>query len=631
MKIYLLAAIILSTVILTQAQNPSLPIPRDIQKAYDNGTRSYSGEPGENYWVNHSDYSINVSLDPNSRLIKGRAVIVYYNESPDTLSEIIMRLYPNIFQKGNRRDWPVAPADLTDGVNIDYLSLDTLVQDINGDDPSIDINGTNMTVYLGTPLLPKSDLVIGINWNFILPEFTPLRMGTYDSTSFFVAYWYPQISVYDDINGWDRYQYGGLQEFYNDANNYDVKITVPENFVVWATGVLQNPKELLPSEILSRYQKGLTSDTTVHIIDSTTVANLKTPINNNKRSWHFNAQDVPDFAFATSDHYLWDMNSLCVDSVSGRRVTIQAAYKKASGDFYEVADISRASVKYFSEELPGVPFPYPELTVFNGQGGMEFPMMVNDGAADQRSGTVHVTSHEIAHTYFPFYMGTNERKYAFMDEGWAVMLPYVIQNRLATSYDPIARSVRRYNDVAGTEFDIPMVVSSIVYGPNAYRPSYRNAAYTRPGVAYLTLQNALGKELFSKALKEYIRRWHYKHPIPNDFFFTFNEVAGEDLTWFWKPWFFEFGYPDLGIKDAKQTKTGIDIIIEKHGALPVPVYLELETEDGALLKLEESASVWKDGKTELIVHSKIKQEIKTIRLGNSHIPDVEISNNKLTL
>jgi len=524
--------IILTLLISTQllAQTATLPIPLNMQAAYENQTRSLDGLPGKNYWTNHADYSIEVSLDPATRLIDGKAVITYYNQSPDTLSEIILRLYPNLFKKGGIRDWPVNPVDLHDGVTIDHLSLNTIVQDLNGVEEIISYRGTNGTIHLPNPLPPSSELVIGINWNFNLPNVTPFRMGKYDSTSFFVAYWYPQIAVYDDIDGWDRYNYGGLQEFYNDANQFDVKVSVPENFTVWATGVLQNPAQLFPEEILKRYQAALKSDATIHILDSTEVITKKFNINPDMKQWHFKANHTPDFAFATSDHYLWDMNSVVVDSTSDRRVTVQAAYKKESADFYEVADISRASIDFFSNELPGVPFPYPELTVFNGGGGMEFPMMVNDGSMTKRSSTVHVTSHEIVHTYFPFYMGTNERKYAFMDEGWAVMMPYEIQNKLEPKYDPIARSIGRYESVAGMEMDVPMSVSSIVYNANAYRPAYRNAAYTRPAMAYLMLQNVLGEDLFKEGLQEYIRRWHHKHPIPNDFFFTFNQIAGEDLS-----------------------------------------------------------------------------------------------------
>ena len=609
------------------AQSTSLRIPLDIQSAYQNGTRAYDGQPGKRYWSNHSAYKMKVTFDPVSRLLKGRSVITYHNESPDTLDKIVLRLYADIFKKGAVRDWPANPDDLSDGVNIEFLSLNGTVRDLNAEDNGIQRQGTNMSVQLDDPLPPAAQLIMGVNWNFTLPEKSRLRMGMYDSSSFFIAYWYPQVAVYDDINGWDRYNYGGLQEFYNDANTFDVHISVPNNFTVFASGLLQNPQELLPDDIYKRYQKGLTSDSVVHLLDSSDVQTRRFTINPAGKDWHFIGKTIPDFAFALSDHYLWDMTSLVVDSASGRRTVVQTGYKKESSDFYDVITIARASLRYFSSELPGVPFPYPRLTVFNGGGGMEFPMMVNDGSSNRLSGTVHVTSHEIAHSYFPFYMGTNERKYAWMDEGWATMLPDVIQHRLAPNYDPIARNIKRFSEVSGSELDIPMMVPTIVYGSNVFRPSYRNAAYSRPGAAYLTLQNILGEKLFAKALQEYIRRWHHKHPIPYDFFFTFNEVSGQDLSWFWKPWFFDFGYPDLGIKKIHRTKTGTDIIINKIGSLPVPIYLELETEDGTHLTVKKSATVWKDSNSDFGIHLDLFKKIKKARLGNGHIPDVNEKNN----
>ncbi len=629
MKNLLIVLILFFYTVTLAAQLPSLRIPRDVQKAYQNGTRSYDGRPGKNYWSNRADYSINVSFDPTSRLLKGREVITYYNESPDSLGKIVMRLYADIFKKGAIRDWPANPDDLHNGVNIEFLSLNGTVRNLKADDSGIQHRGTNMIVELNTPLPPASPLVIGVNWSFTLPEKSRLRMGMYDSSSFFIAYWYPQIAVYDDVDGWDRYNYGGLQEFYNDANTFDVHISVPEKFTVFASGILQNAKELLPQTIYKRYQKGLTSETVVHLIDSSDVKEQRFTVNPASKKWHFKGKNIPDFAFALSDHYLWDMTSLVVDSASGRRTVVQTGYKKESADFYDVINIARSSLLYFSGELPGVPFPYPRLTVFNGGGGMEFPMMVNDGSSNRLSGTVHVTSHEIAHSYFPFYMGTNERKYAWMDEGWATMLPDVIQHRLAPGYDPIARTMKRFTEVSGTELDIPIMVPTIVYGSNVFRPSYRNAAYSRPGTAYLMLQNVLGEKLFAKALQEYIRRWHHKHPIPYDFFFTFDEVSRQDLSWFWKPWFFDFGYPDLGIKKVQRTKIGTDIIIEKIGRLPVPIHLELETEDGELLTVDKSAAVWKEGHSEFGIHLDIFKKLKSVHLGSSHIPDVNAENNVL--
>ena len=599
----------------------SLYMPLDIRKAYENKTRSYDGQPGANYWTNHADYTIRAELTPETRVVSGQVSIVYYNESPDSLREIVIRLYQDFFSKTNPRDWPIHPDDITEGVSIQSIALNDRALDLEAEKAEFRRNRTNLILELKEALPPKKNIKIAIAWSYRLPSKSNLRMGSYDSTSFFVGHWYPQVAVYDDINGWDRYNYSGIHEFYNDCNNFDVKIKVPENFLVWATGILQNPEEILNKKYLQRYQKARASDAITHVVTETDSAVTKP----GKKTWHFAARHVPDFAFATSDHYLWDMTSLIV--APDRRVVIGAAYKKESKDFYEVAQIARESIEYFSRELPAVPFPYPELTVFNGGGGMEYPMMVNDGSIPDRSGTVHVTSHEILHTYFPFYMGTNERKYAWMDEGWAQMLPFAIQHRLAPAYDPIDRTIKRYLRVAGTEMDIPEVVPSIVYGSNAPRGAYRNSAYNRSGVAYYLLQKLLGKKLFAKVLQEYIKRWHHKHPIPYDFFFTINDVANEDLSWFFKPWFFDFGYPDLSIHKVKQNGKQLSVNIEKKGTLPVPVKLTIEYADSSKQVLEKNLRIWKEGDVFYTFRVQTSKKVKKIILGDKHIPDINQKNN----
>ena len=267
---------------------------------------------------------------------------------------------------------------------------------------------------------------------------------------------------------------------------------------------------------------------------------------------------------------------LLVDSTTNRKVFVDAAYKIESEDFYDVADISKKSIQYFSFEMPGVSFPYPCLTAFNGSGGMEFPMMINDGSASTLAGTVGVTSHEIAHTYFPFYMGINERKYAFMDEGWAVMLPFTFQERMVEDNYPRRRNVGGYQRFAGNETEMPPMIPSILLKGN----SYRMAAYSRPGLAYDYLREVLGDELFTKALQEFIKRWNGKHPLPYDMYNTFNEVTGQDLNWYWHAWFFEHGYPDLAIDRVEQQEEKIQVFISKVGSIPIPIKLKIVFEDG---------------------------------------------------
>ncbi len=609
----------------TQARDHSLYVPLNIQKAYANGTRSYDGQPGPSYWVNHAAYQIDVHFTPDTRTISGSETIEYFNESPDTLRKLVLRLYQNNRRFGAQRDWPVAKEDLHDGEQISLLKInDQTIPTENNN--AVRRAGTNMIVRLDQPLPPRQSIQIAVNWQYVVSHISNIRNGCYDSTSCFIGYWYPQVAVYDDIDGWDQYNYTGLQEFYNDFSDFDVRITVPNHFAVWATGLLQNPEQVFPEKILDRYRQAKTSDQINHIITEQDYREgpvIKTDRPTN--TWHFKARQVPDFAFALSDHYLWDLTSLQVEK--DRRVLIGAAFKKESKDFFDVCRIARASIDYYSTTLPGVPFPFPALTVFNGRGGMEYPMMVNDGSAQRRASTVHVTSHEIAHSYFPFYMGINERKYAWMDEGWATMLPFELQHRLAEEYDPIARTVHRYEAVAGSEFDLPMFVPTIVYGSNAFRPSYRNEAYNRSGMAYYLLQRLMGKEKFRQALQEYVRRWHGRHPIPYDFFFTFDQVYGQNLSWFWKPWFFDFGFPDLAIKDVMMNQDGATILIEKIGRLPVPVELNVTFADSTTKQISRGIEVWRSGVSGISLNLPGHKKILSVQLGSDHIPDANKENN----
>ncbi len=606
----------------------SLYIPRNIQKAYESGTRSYDGKPGPQYWINNNtDYHIKVLFDPASRIVSGKEEIRYQNNSPDTLRNIVFRLYQDIYKKGNFRDFIMDERALSEGVKIHRLSVNDTEIDLGKDNQRISRKGTNLIISLPDSILPQAEAVFNIDWEFTLPNHSQIRMGAYPDSSFFIALWYPQIAVYDDIDGWDRFSYTGNQEFYNDFKNFDVEITVPDSFLVWGTGELQNPEELLSEKYLNRYYQAHQSDSINHIIKAEDYTNGQIFKKTGRHIWHFVAEYVPDFAFAVGYHFLWDGTNLKLDN-GIKNVFISAAYLEKSKDFYDVAKIARQTVKYLSEELPGITYPYPEMTVFNGRGGMEYPMMVNDGSTSKWASTVHLTSHEITHTYFPFYMGTNERKYAWMDEGWAQMLPLVLQNRLAPDYDPVSRTCKYYEIAAGGEMEVPMMTPSIIIGGNVFRPTYRNASYNRPAMAYEYLQDLLGKNVFKKAIQEYIRRWHGKHPLPYDFFFTFDNVSGEDLSWYWKPWFFESGYPDLAIEKVEPTETGLSVVIKKWGNIPIPAKVKITYTDGAQDSLYQTAKIWKNGnRTFRFLFGNGKKEIDKVELGNSKIPDVNDDNN----
>ncbi|MFI5236772.1 MAG: M1 family metallopeptidase [Ignavibacteriales bacterium] len=605
-------------------------ISRNILPAYEKGTRSYDGKPGEKYWQNSSEYKIEVQVDPSTYLIDGSEEIIYHNNSPDTLKKILLRLYPNIFKKGSARDYQTVPEAINDGVFVKKIIIGN--DTINLSDKNIySVRNTLSTINLKNYIPPKSSIKLSIDWNYNISVQGRLRIGVYDSTSVFVGYWYPQIAVYDDISGWDQNDYSGQEEFYNDFAEFEVNITMPNNFGVWATGTLQNPQEVLAEETFKKYSSAKLSDTVIRIISKDQL-NSKDLFNSDKskNTWIYKASKVTDFAFAFSDHYLWDGLTLMLDSLSNHSVFIQTVYPSNSPDFHEVAEISKELIKYFSTTMPGIIFPFNSFTAFNNgrsSGGMEFPMLINDGSPQLRESTVNLTSHEIAHQYFPFFVGTNEHKYAFMDEGMAVLLPFKYMEKLTGDNKRLTRTVSSYKSIAGTENDIPPIIPSLSLTYSAYR----NSAYDRPSIAYEFLHDMLGEELFIKCLQEYINRWKGKHPIPFDFFFTFNEVSGKDLNWFWIPWFFEIGYPDLSIDKASVNDGKVEIIIKKIGLLPTPINITIYFEDGSNETIYYSAEVWKYENTSFQIVQESNKIIKEIKLGSNLIPDVNSENDLIVI
>jgi len=618
--IYLLMMV---TALSTGWAQDDLYIPTNFIKAYENNTRSYDGKPGENYWQNRADYNIQVELIPDQRRIVGNEQIHYQNNSPDSLKNLYLKIYQDIFKLGTMRDFPFDTSDIHQGTIIHHLMVDGDSLLLSGEESPIKRSASLLRIKLDKPLPPDDDLNLDLSWETTLPATSRLRMGAYGDSAFFVAHWFPRIAVYDDIDGWDMHPYSGTQEFYNDFGDFEVQITVPGDFIVWGTGHRQNMDDVLDEKYIERYEEASESDSIIHIVSAEDYLGGPIPLRNEKNIWKFKASYVPDFAFATANCYLWDATSLIVDEKSGRRVIVDAAYRQNSEDFYEVAEIGQASVRFLSTQLPGYPFPYPKITVFNGSGGMEFPMMVNDGTTTNRPRTIGLTSHEIAHTYFPFFMGTNEKKYAWMDEGWAVMLNFDFQNQMTEGRNQVSRELRTYARIAGKDSDLPMMIPSVYMRGR----TYRNAAYSRPAIAYHFLRELMGDDKFKKALHLYMDRWNGKHPMPYDFFYTFNQVNGEDLNWFWKPWFFERGHADLAIKNVTNGENMSSVIIEKRGLLPVPVSLNVVYADSTEDVITHSAEVWKNGRTEFPVSIQNEQEIISIELGNDYIPDINKENN----
>jgi hypothetical protein len=354
-----------------------------------------------------------------------------------------------------------------------------------------------------------------------------------DSTTYYLAYFYPRVAVYDDYNGWDTMNFTDAQEFYSDFNDYDVTVRVPANYIVWGTGTLQNAPELLEAEYLKRFQSSFTSDTTVRVATKSELAAKGVTRQAAVNAWHFTATNVPDMTFALSDHYDWDAASVVVDDATHRRASVQSAYNDTAADFHHMVQFGRHSLDWLSHNWPGVPYPYEKTTIVQGSADMEYPMMVNDGTNADTTFSRFVVEHEIAHTYFPFYMGINETRYGFMDEGWATTFEYLIGVAdMGRDHEDMFYKQFRVNSWAHDPSpleDLPIVTPEDVLSGAAYG----NNAYGKPSLGYLAVKDLLGDDEFKKCLHAFMDRWHGKHPIPWDMFDTFNDVAGKNLNWFW--------------------------------------------------------------------------------------------------
>lgn len=600
------------------AQNTQLPFPRNFEKSYESGIRTWDGKPGSKYWQNRAEYKIQIALEPKERELEGLEEVTYYNNSPDSLKMIRLKLLHDLYRKGGQRADDIDPKDITEGVELKTISINGEICEKSAQNR----HDTYLDIKLRKALAPGASLQLSASWEFTMPSSAhATRECVCDPTTFFIPYFYPEIAVYDDLHGWASAPYNGLQEFYHDFSNYDVSITLPKGYQAWATGEWQNPADILQPKFLERWQKAHSSTEVLSIFSTEDLKSGEVFKKSRKNVFHFKASDVPDFVFAASTHYNWDASSVIVDEKTGRRTLVSAAYDSKSNDFKKVARIAADGIKLMSTWLPGYPFPYPSLTVFNGNDGMEYPMMINDASVSDDFVT-NLTVHESAHTYFPFMMGINEQYYAWMDEGWANFFDHFLGDSLQNKQSNIG------SWGFGNDWEVPPMVPSRALDGH----SYSFAAYTRPQLAYTQLLDLLGYEKFHQCMTSYIDRWKGKHPGPYEFFNTFNDVSGQNLDWFWEPWFFEFGYPDLKVSAAKMDEMSggaqYVVYVERKGAIPVPVQLEIEFKDGTKQRIHKSAEVWKnpDQRVFKVELENGKVPVK-LALGGKTIPDAKPKDN----
>lgn len=591
------------------AQAQQLPVPRNIQKSYITGVRSVNGTPGKNYWQNHGKYVIKVTLYPATATVSGNEEIVYTNNSPDTLRSLVMRFVNNVNKP------------LSTGLNIQSLAVNNQPYAVNSSNW-----GTVAPVRLKQPILPKSSVTLNISWSYPLLK-QPGREGQIDSTTFYAAYAYPRVSVYDDYNGWDMVPHNGRQEFYNDFNDYDLWVTVPKDYVVWATGDLVNEDEVLQPEIADRLRRSYTSNQVISIASFEEMQQHKVTQQKDQNTWKFVAHHITDVCFAASKNYVWDAASVVVDAAANRRASVQSAYNDTAADFHHYTVWAQHSLGYFSSRWPGVPYPFSKMTSFQGYADMEYPMMVNDATTDNLKFSQLVQDHEIAHTYFPFYMGINETRYAYMDEGWATTFEYLIgQEEFGKEYaDSVYKMFRinYYTNDASAEEDQPIILMST----QVNGVGYGNNAYGKASLSYLALKDYLGDALFKKALHFYMDSWHGKHPVPWDYFYAMNAGSGKNLNWFFKNWFFSFNYIDLKLEGVKKQGNSYLATVNNVGGFAIPFDVVVTYSDGSKATLHQTPAIWKSNEKMQQIKIAAKKPITSVQLNGGIFMDYTPADN----
>jgi hypothetical protein len=552
-----------------------------------NRYRSASGVPGPEYWQQRADYKITATLDTTTASLSGVVQIRYTNNSPDTLRYVWVQADQNLYRNGSKGS-ALFPADSRWGVRGFQGGYDFKDIQVDGRQAQARINDTMMRIDLPTPLLPHGGKTsIAINYSFRIPEHGSDRMGR-DSTLFEIAQWYPRMAVYDDVRGWNTDPYLGQGEFYLEFGDYDYAVTVPTGYVVAGSGVLQNPDQVLTPEQRRRLSQAARSANVVSIITQQEAKAARGRTIAGTRTWRFHAENVHDVAWAGAPDFRWD-------ATSWNGVLAQAYYQypKAGKAWESGAEQTQWTIRHYSETF--FPFPYPQATSVAGPvGGMEYPMfvMVHYGTEDPMSifGTVN---HEHGHEWFPMIVGSNERRYAWMDEGFNTYLNAFAVEARVPGQNAYPGYLRNWADAVTRRIQSPLMTA-----PDNIDPAALGAiGYRKPAVVLLTLRNhVIGATAFDAAFREYIRRWAFKHPTPGDFFRSIENSTGEDLSWFWRSFFYSTDVLDIGIDSVSQStsegQSFVTIALRRHTSIPFPVRLRVKYANGSTQDFALPVNIW---------------------------------------
>ncbi|WP_157621114.1 M1 family metallopeptidase [Salisaeta longa] len=604
--------------------------PPAFEAAIEAGTRTRSGAPGANYWTNTARYNLDVTLHPAEARLTATGTLRYYNNSPDTLRRVALHLRQNIYKEGAVRN---RPAQITGGMTVERVAAGgapleqiTSQQQFRRLGQGYVIDGTRMIVVPSAPLMPGDSLALDVAWRFPIPDGSNFRMGQ-DGEVFYLGYWYPQFAVYDDVNGWTAEPYMGDGEFYMGYGRYDVSVTVPEDFLVGATGTLENADAVLTPETQARLERARVADSTVTIVAADERGRATVDAANDSLTWHFTAQDVRDFAFGASDRYVWDATHATIPTDEATRTSmIHALYRPDRRLWQEAADYARFSIEHLSDMV--YPYPYPHMTAVEGivGGGMEYPMITIIGGASSPQGLFGVTYHEISHMWFPMIVGTNEKRYAWIDEGTATFNEAEGRADYWEDAQPWDPSEQYYYRFAGAGIEVPSMRHADRYPVDG--PARILASYGKPALMLHALRGVLGPEVFFEAYQTFADRWAYKHPTPYDLFNTFEDVAGRELDWFWRSAFYETWTLDQAVASVEPTDTGAVIALADDGLFPMPVLLEITYADGSSETRRVPVTTWLKGARTAEVAVTTGKTVQAVTIDpNGYLPDVDRGNN----
>ena len=571
-----------------------IPITNSIHRAYERGTRDSTGKPGRNYWQLRTDYTIQARLDPATQTITGQETVRVHNESPDTLTEIRLRLDHNIYRPTTPQGLST-PAETTEGMVVTKLAVNGATADIanpvtlgrqgcqtSGTLQVADMHLTNACVLLASPILPRSVATLDIEWRTRLPG-GPNGSGhrmtqRWADTLFQPTQWYPRIAKYDDLRGWDTNIYNGPAEFYNNFGRFDVRITVPGGWIVSGTGVLQNPNEVLTATARERLSAALRSDSVTTIVGPDEVGPGAATAAGEWLTWHLVAEQVNDFAWATAKKFVWTATRATIPTKGPSPVPIHMVYLPGRANLYRDAGwITRHALEFYSRLY--APYPFPQLTLQDGpSSGMEYPMVINSnrGAAD----------HEAAHQWWPMMVGNNETWYGWMDEGFNQYMN-ILSEADSIGRPPVLNSLgQSYGQTSGDEWEPPMM-----WNANWAGPRYGFQTYSKTPLMLSMLGGVVGDSAIWRAQSAFAKAWAFKHPSPWDFMFFMSNQFQQDLGWFWYYWLFTTERVDGSIKSVQTAGGKTTVTIHQAGQMPSPVVLRVEFEtDGPTINMMPNAT-----------------------------------------